>query len=83
MSVLGVGITAKSNLAGNPTVCVEYHECNRCGAEFRIYFKTAKDLEGAVTEIARQLSSNGKEDLCHSCMSAVPADQMLMVLEDG
>ena len=80
MSRMGVGITAKSNLAGNPTLYVEYHQCDQCGAEFRLYFKTAKDLGEALVEIAKKMGFNGKEDLCYSCMSKVPADQMILTL---
>ena len=81
MTLLGVGIIAKSNLAGNPTLYVEYHQCDRCGAEFRLYFKTAKDLGEALVEISKKVGSNGKEDLCYSCMNQVPADQMVLPLE--
>jgi len=78
MALLGVGITARSTLAGNPTLYVEYHQCDRCGTEFRLYFKTTKDLEEALVEISKKLGSNEKEDLCFSCMNTVPADQMIM-----
>ena len=78
MSLLGLGITSKSNLAGNPTLYVEYHQCDRCGVEFRLYFKSAKGMEEALVEIAKKLGSNGKEDLCFTCRSSVPADQMIL-----
>ena len=78
MGLLGVGITAKSNLAGKPTVYVEYHQCDRCKAEFRLYFRTTMDMKEALMEISKRLSSNGKEDLCFSCMNQVPADQMVL-----
>jgi len=80
MSLIGVGITAKSNLPGNPTLYVEYHRCDRCGTEFRLYFKTAKELKEALDAISERLGSNGKEDLCYSCMNQVPADQMVLTL---
>lgn len=78
MALLGVGITAKTDLAGKPTLYVEYHRCDKCGAEFRLYFRTEKDLREALVEIEKKLGSNGTEDLCYSCRSLVPADQMII-----
>lgn len=81
MALLGLGITAKSKLAGTPTLYVEYHRCDRCGVEFRLYFRSEKNLRDALGEISKKLGGNGKEDLCYLCMSGVPADQMVLSLE--
>ncbi len=85
MAVLGVGITVESKLAGNTTAYVEYHRCDRCGTEFRLYFKTEKDLKETLEQIrniekGREIACKGREDLCHSCMSRVPADQLVLML---
>lgn len=79
--LLGVGVTSKSDLLGNPVITVEYHRCDRCDREFKVYFKNKKDLSEALSELAKKLIENGKEDLCLNCLYPVEAEQMAMALE--
>ncbi len=77
--LLGTGITAKSNLPGNPILSVEYHQCDQCGVEFKLYFRHKTDeLVKALEEISRKLGQNGHEDLCFGCQNPVPSEQLVM-----
>ena len=77
--LLGIGITAKSHLPGNPVLSVEYHQCDKCGAEFRLYFKSKNDMDSAIAEIGRKLTyKNG--DLCYNCKNPI-MEQLVMSLK--
>lgn len=79
MSLLGTALTKKSKDEG--TLYVEYHQCDRCGAEYRVYLKSPKDVENAFQDIAKRLGNKaGEEDLCFNCQSLVIADQPMMPL---
>lgn len=76
MSLLGLGVTGKVKETGG-VYFVEYHQCDKCNTEFKIYFKSNKALQEAMPLIA-QILGNSDEDLCFTCQSEVPADQMIM-----
>jgi len=77
--LLGTGITSKSDLPGNPILQVEYHQCDKCGVEFKLYFRHASpDMDKALEAIARKLGNNGHEDLCFGCQNPQPAEQLVM-----
>jgi len=80
--LLGVGITGKTALPGNPVLSTEYHRCDKCGAEFKLYYRSKKDLDEAVVEIGKKLGGNGHgEDLCFNCQMPVPANQLVLPFE--
>ena len=85
VAVLGVSISAKAESKSDRTCWCEYRRCDRCGVEFRTYFRSAKILEEAIGEIAQKLGRNGTEDLCHSCMSPSQGEQAVLSLavEEG
>lgn len=79
MSLLGLAITKK--LKGTGTIHVEYHRCDRCGAEYRLYMKSEQEVEEAFQTIARRLGNKPSEqDLCFNCQNQVIADQVMMPL---
>jgi len=80
MSLLGIALTKREKDAG--TIHVEYHMCDRCGAEYRVYMKSAQDVEEAFQVLARRLGNKpNEEDLCFNCQNKTIADQALMPLE--
>jgi len=77
--ILGVGITSKSELPGNPVLTVEYHQCDKCGSEFKLYYRhKCAELDEAITEVGRKLGHNGKDDLCFGCQNPAPSEQLVM-----
>lgn len=80
MSLLGLAITLKSKDEG--TVYVEYHKCDRCGGEYRVYLKSPRNVEDAFKDIANRMGNKpGEEDLCFNCQRGVIADQPMLPLE--
>ena len=79
MSLLGIALTTKSKNEG--TVYVEYHRCDKCLAEYRVYLRSPKEVEEAFKDIAKRLgNSPDEEDLCFNCQEGVIADQPMMPL---
>ncbi len=76
--IMGIGITGKSDLPGNPVITVEYHQCDKCDIEFKLYYRHKTDMEEALVEVARKMANNGKEDLCFNCSNPTPAEQLIM-----
>ena len=82
MSLLGLAIRTKDKRDPTKTLYVEYHQCDRCGAEYRVYLHSQKDVEEAYREFAKMFGNKpGEEDLCFNCQSQVIADQPMMLLE--
>ncbi len=80
MSLLGLAITIKGK--GEGSVYVEYHRCEKCGAEYRVYMRSPQSVEGAFQELARRMGNRPEEqDLCFSCQSGVIVDQMVLPIE--
>ncbi len=79
MAILGIGVTGLVKEAGGGAFFVEYHRCDNCETEYKLYFKSEKELKDALATLAVKLESM-KEDLCYSCQSEVPEDQMVMSL---
>jgi len=78
--LLGVALTKKDKDTG--TLYVEYHLCDKCHAEYRLYFRSPKLVEGAFQELANRLGNKPDEqDLCFNCQSHVVSDQIKMPLE--
>ncbi|MDD5510495.1 MAG: hypothetical protein PHI12_06790 [Dehalococcoidales bacterium] len=79
MSLLGMAITKKEKDVG--TVYVEYHLCDKCGAEYRVYMKSLCGVEDAFRELAKRLGNKPHEqDLCFNCQNNVIAPQAVMSL---
>ena len=83
MGILGVGLTKAFKLQGTPTVYVEYHLCDKCGTEFRLYYRSPNDLEEVRSELRNKIDNNGKEDLCFSCQDPLPSEQLLLPIPAG
>ena len=80
LGVLGIGITRAENLQGKPTVYVEYHRCDDCGKEFRLYYRSERDLEDVKEELRAKLEKNGGRDICFLCQDPLPSEQLLLPL---
>ena len=83
MSILGVAVTKEKN---KTCYYVEYHQCDRCGVEYRVYYRSEKNMNETLAhirnvEVGREIVSQGKEDLCFHCLNATYADQALLLLE--
>jgi len=82
MSLLGLAINKQNKKDPGKTRYVEYHRCDRCGAEYRIYLHSPKDVEEAFQDFAKMFGNKvGEEDLCYNCQSQVIADQPMMPIE--
>ena len=81
MSLLGLALTKRDKKDEAKTIYVEYHDCDRCGAEYRVYMHSPKEVEEAYLELAKRFGNKpGEEDLCYNCQSRVIADQPMMPL---
>lgn len=77
--LLGVAVTLKGK---EGTVYVEYHECDECHGEYRLYFKNAGTVEDAFQALAKMLGNKtNKPDLCFNCQNHVIGDQVKMPLQ--
>ena len=82
MSLLGLAITKRDNKDPDKTIYVEYHQCDKCGAEYRIYLHSSKEVEDAYQQLAKMFGNKpGEEDLCYKCQSRVIADQSMLPME--
>ena len=81
MSLLGLAITKRDKKDPDKMIYVEYHQCDKCGAEYRVYLHSSKEVEGAYQLLAKMFGNKpGEEDLCYNCQSQVIADQSMMPL---
>lgn len=79
MSLLGLAITKKDQKDKSGSVFVEFHQCDRCGAEYRVYLKSQEQVEEAFQAIAKMLGNKPDEqDLCFNCQSQVIANQTIL-----
>ena len=77
--LLGTAIVKKDK-AGS--LYVEYHQCDKCNAEYRLYFRAEKMDEEAFQEMAKRLGNKVNEkDLCFNCQNQVIGDQVMLPLE--
>ena len=82
MSLLGLAIRKSDKKDSGKTLYVEYHRCDRCGTEYRIYLHSPKEVEEAYLEFAKMFGNKpGEDDLCFNCQSQVIADQPMMLME--
>jgi len=80
MSLLGLAITKAEK--GEGSVYVEYHRCDKCGTEYRVYMRSPQDVEEAFQTIVKRLGNKpGEMDLCFNCQRGVIADQPMLPLE--
>ena len=80
MSLLGLAMTKEDKKAG--TIYVEYHQCDRCRAEYRVYLGSPRKVEEAFQELAKRMGNKShEEDLCFNCQSHIIADQVMFPLE--
>jgi len=81
MSLLGLAITKRDKKYPDKTICVEYHQCDKCGAEYRVYLHSSKEVEESYQQLAKMFGNKpGDEDLCYNCQSQVIADQSMLPL---
>lgn len=80
--LLGVALTLKGK---NETVYVEYHRCDKRGAEYRVYLKSnSASVEEAFRALARTMGNKANEqDLCFNCQNQVIGNQVMMPMEVG
>uniref|UniRef100_A0A6M3M1D1 Uncharacterized protein n=1 Tax=viral metagenome TaxID=1070528 RepID=A0A6M3M1D1_9ZZZZ len=79
MSLLGLAVTKAEK--GEGTIYVEYHKCEKCGVEYRVYMRSPEDVEEAFQTIAKRLGNKKEEtDLCFNCQRGVIADQPMLPL---
>lgn len=82
MSLLGMAISKRDKKDADRTVYVEYHRCDRCGSEYRVYLHSPQEVEEAFQVLAKMMGNKpGEQDLCFNCQSQVIADQAMMPLE--
>jgi len=82
MSLLGMAISKRDKKDADKTIFVEYHRCDRCGDEYRVYLRSPKEVEEALQELAKLMGNKpGEQDLCFNCQSHVITDQAMMPLE--
>lgn len=76
--LLGTAITLKNK---NETVYVEYHRCDKCGAQYKLYLKSVGSVEDAFQAIAKMLGNKPDEqDLCFECQNEVIGTQVMLPL---
>ena len=81
MSLLGIAVRKRDKKDPDKTLYVEYHRCDRCGAEYRVYLRSQKEVEEAYQAFAKMFGNKAEEeDLCHNCQSQVVFDQPMMPL---
>jgi hypothetical protein len=78
--LLGVALTVKGK---NEQVYVEYHHCDKCGREYRVYLKTkSATVEEAFQALARMMGNKPEEqDLCFDCQNQVIGNQVMFPME--
>ena len=77
--LLGVAMTLKGK---DETVYVEYHQCDKCLAEYRLYLRSPKTVEDAFQGLAKMMANKpDREDLCFNCQNQVIADQAMLPIE--
>lgn len=82
MSLLGIAIRKEDKKNPTKTLYVEYHSCDRCGVEYRVYLHSQKEVEESYQAFARMFGNKvEEEDLCFNCQSQVFFDQLKMPLE--
>ena len=82
MSLLGIAVRKRDKKDPDKTLYVEYHRCDRCGAEYRVYLRSQKEVEEAYQAFAKMFGNKAEEeDLCYNCQSQIIFDQPMMPLE--
>ena len=82
MSLLGIAIRKQDKKDSRNTIYAEYHHCDRCGTEYRVYLRSQKEAEEAYQAFAKMFGNKAEEkDLCFNCQSQVIFDQSIMPLE--
>lgn len=82
MSILGIAIRKEDKKDPRQTIYVEYHRCDQCGAEYRVYLHSQKEVEEAYQAFAKMFGNkNDEPDLCFNCQSQRIFDQPMMPLE--
>ncbi|MDP2729155.1 MAG: hypothetical protein Q8O55_01575 [Dehalococcoidales bacterium] len=75
--LLGVAIT-KQDKEG--TLYVEYRQCDKCQSEYRLYYRSGKEVEETFQTLAKRLGNKPNEqDLCFSCQNNIIAGQIIMM----
>ena len=81
MSLLGIAIRKEDKKDLRKNLYVEYHRCDRCGAEYRVYLHSQKEVEEADQAFAKMFGNKPEEqDLCYNCQSQVIFDQPMLPL---
>ena len=82
MSLLGIALRKEDKKDPRKNIYVEYHRCDRCGAEYRVYLHSQKEVEEAYQAFAKMFGNKAEdEDLCWNCQNNAIFDQPKMPLE--
>ena len=77
--LLGTALTLRNK---NETVYVEFHHCDKCGVQYKLYLKSPGSVEDAFQTIAKMLGNKENEqDLCFECQNAVIGNQVMMPMQ--
>jgi hypothetical protein len=77
----GTCITKNTNDKSGGTVYVEYHRCDRCGVQYKLYLKSPLGVRDAFQQIAKMLGNkNDEQDICLECQNMVSGTQVVLPL---
>jgi len=77
--ILGIAIAIKSQ-DNAEALYVEYHRCDQCSTEYRVYLHSLQAVENAYRELAKVLGNpDNTPDLCYNCQEHIIANQGLLM----
>ncbi len=79
--LLGVALT-KNAKGKEGSLYVEWHKCDKCGVEYRVYLKSASEVEEAFQQFAKMFHNRPEhKDLCQECQTGVILNQPMFPIE--
>ena len=76
--LLGVALT-KQVKGKEGSLFVEWHKCDKCGAEYRVYLNSVAAVEEAFQQFAKMFKNRAEHtDLCQECQTGVISSQPMM-----
>lgn len=80
--LLGVALTKEDKTEKAGTVYVEYRKCDKCGVEYRLYYRSEALVEEAFQLLAKRMGNASRvQDLCFDCQQGVIAHQLMIPLK--